>query len=90
LAPPTAVLKLPVHKGIQRLTEIPINFRLESVFADLYWKRAVMERATIVKPATAVTPVLLTPKLVEKMISRRQQIQVLKFRTTCTDCVPNY
>jgi len=49
-----------------------------------------MERATIVKPATAVTPVLLTPKLVEKMISRRQQVQVLKFRTTCTDCVPNY
>jgi hypothetical protein len=49
-----------------------------------------MERQTIVKPDTAVTPVLLAPKLIEKMIARRQQVQVLKFRTTCTDCLPNY
>jgi hypothetical protein len=38
---------------------------------------------------TAPAPVLLTPATIEKMISRRQAAQVVKFRTTCTDCVPN-
>ena len=37
-----------------------------------------------------VTPVLLTPTMVTKMLAKRQAIQVAKFRTTCTDCVPNY
>ena len=35
------------------------------------------------------TPVLLLPELVEKMIAERESFQVAKFRTTCTDCVPN-
>ena len=35
------------------------------------------------------TPVLLLPELVEKMIAERETFQVAKFRTTCTDCVPN-
>ena len=39
---------------------------------------------------TVVAPVLLTPALVEEMIARRQTVQVIKFRTTCTDCLPNF
>jgi hypothetical protein len=35
------------------------------------------------------TPVLLLPDLIEKMIAERETFQVAKFRTTCTDCVPN-
>jgi hypothetical protein len=39
---------------------------------------------------TVVAPTLLTPDLVEQMIARRQAVQVIKFRTTCTDCLPNF
>jgi hypothetical protein len=39
---------------------------------------------------TTVAPVMLTPTLVEKMLAKRQSVQVIKFRTTCTDCLPNY
>lgn len=42
-----------------------------------------------VQTKTAPAPILLTPTTVERMISRRQAAQVVKFRTTCTDCVPN-
>ena len=35
------------------------------------------------------TPVLLLPELIEKMVAERETFQVAKFRTTCTDCVPN-
>ncbi|MGH3809201.1 MAG: hypothetical protein ACRDRU_21800 [Pseudonocardiaceae bacterium] len=34
--------------------------------------------------------VMLLPDLVERMISARQAAQIVKFRTTCTDCVPNF
>jgi hypothetical protein len=46
-------------------------------------------RSTIKKEIT-VAPVMLTPTLVEKMLAKRQAVQVIKFRTTCTDCLPNY
>jgi hypothetical protein len=49
-----------------------------------------MKEATITKKETVVTPLLLTPALVTKMLARRQAVQVVKFRTTCTDCLPNY
>ena len=49
-----------------------------------------MKEETITWTDTAVAPVLLTPTLVEKMLARREAVQVMKFRTTCTDCVPNY
>ncbi|GAB2808672.1 hypothetical protein ACWGJ2_33525 [Streptomyces sp. NPDC054796] len=35
------------------------------------------------------TPVMLVPDLVEEMVAERQNFQLVKFRTTCTDCVPN-
>jgi hypothetical protein len=38
---------------------------------------------------TAPAPILLVPSRIEKMIASRQLAQVVKFRTTCTDCVPN-
>jgi hypothetical protein len=38
----------------------------------------------------AATLSSITPALVEQMIEQRQMVQVIKFRTTCTDCVPNY
>jgi hypothetical protein len=44
----------------------------------------------VVRTERVATPVLLTPALVEKMLVRRQAVQVAKFRTTCTDCLPNY
>lgn len=44
---------------------------------------------TEVQVDSSTAPVLLTPTLIEKMLARRQALQVVKFRTTCTDCVPN-
>jgi hypothetical protein len=38
---------------------------------------------------TTQSPILLTPSKVKKMLDRRQQVQVVKFRTTVADCVPN-
>jgi hypothetical protein len=49
-----------------------------------------MADQTVVQKDTTLAPVLLTPALVEKMVARRQAVQVIKFRTTCTDCLPNY
>jgi hypothetical protein len=49
-----------------------------------------MNEQMITKTETTVTPVLLTPTLIEKMLARRDAVQVIKFRTTCTDCLPNY
>lgn len=49
-----------------------------------------MNEQTIARTDTAVAPVLLAPALVEKMLASRETVQVMKFRTTCTDCVPNY
>jgi len=42
-----------------------------------------------VQTTAAPAPILLVPSRVEKMIASRQLAQVVKFRTTCTDCVPN-
>ena len=53
-------------------------------------KGQLMNEQTIARTDTAVAPVLLTPTLVEKMLASREAVQVIKFRTTCTDCVPNY
>jgi hypothetical protein len=33
--------------------------------------------------------IVLTPSRVNAMIRTRSAYQVVKFRTTCTDCVPN-
>lgn len=49
-----------------------------------------MARRSVVTKETTVAPVMLTPTLVEKMLAKRQAVQVIKFRTTCTDCLPNY
>jgi hypothetical protein len=40
--------------------------------------------------STATAPVMLVPAFVERMIAARQAAQLAKFRTTCTDCVPNW
>ncbi len=49
-----------------------------------------MNEQTILRTDTGLAPVLLTPALIEKMLARREAVQVMKFRTTCTDCLPNY
>lgn len=49
-----------------------------------------MSRMTETKKDTSVAPIMLTPRAVATMIARRQAVQVVKFRTTCTDCLPNY
>lgn len=48
-------------------------------------KFATVERADVL-----VAPVVLLPSAVERMLVARQQVQLAKFRTTCTDCVPNF
>lgn len=35
------------------------------------------------------TPVVLTPTRVLEMMRARDEYQVVKFRSTCSDCVPN-
>ena len=49
-----------------------------------------MKEQLILQAETTAAPVLLTPTLIEKMLARRDAVQVIKFRTTCTDCLPNY
>lgn len=49
-----------------------------------------MNEQMITRSDTTIAPVLLTPTLVEKMLARREAVQIIKFRTTCTDCLPNY
>ena len=39
---------------------------------------------------TTTAPAVLVPSAIEKMLTQRQEVQLAKFRTTCTDCVPNY
>lgn len=39
-------------------------------------------------PVTSA-PIMLAPEAIETMIAERRAFQVAKFRTTCTDCVPN-
>ena len=39
---------------------------------------------------TARSLVLLSPTTVTKMLRDRRKFQVVKFRTTCADCLPNY
>jgi hypothetical protein len=39
---------------------------------------------------TQTTTVMLLPELIEQMVTQRQAFQVMKFRTTLTDCVPNF
>jgi hypothetical protein len=48
-----------------------------------------MAHRSAIKKETTATPVLLTPTLVEKMLAKRAAVQAIKFRTTCTDCLPN-
>jgi hypothetical protein len=35
------------------------------------------------------TTVFLTPDRVSKMLQERRNFQIVKFRTNCSDCVPN-
>ena len=39
---------------------------------------------------TTTAPAVLVPSAIEKMLIQRQEVQLPKFRTTCTDCVPNF
>jgi hypothetical protein len=48
-----------------------------------------MEQQAVLAGSISI-PVLLTPARIEQMLTSRQEVQVMKFRTTCTDCVPNY
>jgi hypothetical protein len=39
---------------------------------------------------TSAAPTLLAPSEIQKMLRERQAMQVVKFRTTCSDCVPSF
>ena len=41
------------------------------------------------KHALSGTPILLTPSRIIEMLEKRQAFQAAKFRTNCSDCVPN-
>ena len=43
-----------------------------------------------VEVGTVTAPAVLTPSAIERMLTERQAVQLPKFRTTCTDCVPNF
>ena len=47
-------------------------------------------RAAKQRPASSRVPVLLTPSRIQQMIADRRQLQVIKFRTTCSDVAPSY
>jgi hypothetical protein len=49
----------------------------------------VVERSAKSSVEARIAPIMLTPTSVEKMLARRMAVQVVRFRTTCTDCVPN-
>jgi hypothetical protein len=49
--------------------------------------KTVEGRRTELQPA--VNRPLVTPKQVSRMLAERRLYQLMKFRTTCTDCVPN-
>ena len=53
-------------------------------------KGTSVKEQTTISADSAIAPTLLTPALVEKMLASREAVQVMKFRTTCTDCLPNY
>jgi len=39
---------------------------------------------------TGAAPTLLAPTEIAKMLKERQRLQVVKFRTTCSDCVQSF
>lgn len=46
--------------------------------------------AAVNTSVTTVAPsVFLTPERVTKMLAERRAFQIVKFRTNCSDCVPN-
>jgi len=49
---------------------------------------AEKSHALVVAPAIR-TSVFLTPERVAKMLQERRSFQIVKFRTNCSDCVPN-
>jgi hypothetical protein len=49
---------------------------------------AEKSREAVVAPAVRTT-VFLTPERVAKMLQERRSFQIVKFRTNCSDCVPN-
>jgi hypothetical protein len=51
---------------------------------------SVIDTAARTGTRTADAPIMLLPTFVERMIAARQTAQSVKFRTTCTDCVPNW
>jgi hypothetical protein len=65
-----------------------------SILWHLYQQEESMQTAPLVTAKTTTrstpAPVMLLPRLVERMITERQAAHIAKFRTTCTDCVPNF
>jgi len=47
------------------------------------------QQTSRVDQKTTTAPAVLIPSEIEKMLIQRQEAQLAKFRTTCTDCVPN-
>jgi hypothetical protein len=45
--------------------------------------------STPVTTQTVAPSVFLTPERVTKMLAERRAFQIVKFRTNCSDCVPN-
>lgn len=47
------------------------------------------KKEVVLKEAVTNTPAALTPSRISSMLDNRMEYQVIKFRSTCTDCVPN-
>jgi hypothetical protein len=48
-----------------------------------------VQRQSSVKQAVTTAPLALNHNQVASMVSQRRDYQVVKFRSTCSDCVPN-
>jgi hypothetical protein len=59
-------------------------------YVPFAWLKGFAMKEATLKKSVSASPVLLAPSLVEKMLATRKAVQVMKFRTTCTDCVPNW
>jgi hypothetical protein len=68
--------------------------KLFARFSKPFRQEESMQTASLPTPKTTTratsAPIMLLPRLVERMITDRQAVHIAKFRTTCTDCVPNF
>jgi hypothetical protein len=89
----TALLPVALGRVVARPPRLPSPWRSPVIVPILGGNRE-MGRLTMtsveVDLRSLITVSSLLPDAVEEMLDTRMGWQVMRFRTTCTDCVPNY